>query len=59
MSGSSSGIRSVAGVTLVPGRAAGGAFVLREPLSFWGGLDPSTGEIVEWLNERLSDHQVS
>lgn len=47
MSGSSSGIRSVAGVTLVPGRAAGGAFVLREPLSFWGGLDSASGRIID------------
>lgn len=32
---------------LVEGRATGPALVLDEPLSFWGGLDPSTGEIVE------------
>jgi uncharacterized protein len=32
---------------LVEGYATGPALVLDEPLSFWGGLDPSTGEIVE------------
>jgi predicted aconitase with swiveling domain len=33
--------------TLVPGSGTGPALVLEEPLSFWGGLDPATGEIVE------------
>jgi len=32
---------------LVEGSARGDALVLDEPLSFWGGLDPLTGEIVE------------
>lgn len=32
---------------LVEGHATGPALVLDEPLSFWGGLDASTGEIVE------------
>ena len=32
---------------LVEGSAGGDALVLDEPLSFWGGLDPLTGEIVE------------
>jgi hypothetical protein len=35
------------GRILVEGTAKGPALVLDEPLSFWGGLDPSTGEIVE------------
>ena len=35
------------GRVLVEGSARGPALVLEEPLSFWGGLDPSTGEIVE------------
>ena len=37
----------IQGRVLVAGRATGAALVLDEPLSFWGGLDPSTGEIVE------------
>ena len=32
---------------LVEGHVDGTALVLAEPLSFWGGLDPVTGEIVE------------
>lgn len=32
---------------LVPGRAAGEALVLLEPLSLWGGLNPETGEIID------------
>jgi predicted aconitase with swiveling domain len=32
---------------LVEGRARGSALVLDEPLSFWGGLDPTTGEVVD------------
>ncbi|HEX5937105.1 MAG TPA: DUF126 domain-containing protein [Actinomycetota bacterium] len=35
------------GRVLVPGEASGPALVLDEPLSFWGGLDPETGTIVE------------
>jgi uncharacterized protein len=35
------------GRILAEGMATGPALVLDEPLSFWGGLDPATGEIVE------------
>jgi uncharacterized protein len=35
------------GRALVAGAAEGEAFVLDEPLSFWGGLDASTGAIVD------------
>jgi len=33
--------------TLVAGDAQGSALVLDEPLSFWGGVDPATGDIVD------------
>ena len=33
--------------TLVAGRASGIALVLDEPLSFWGGLDPETGALID------------
>jgi hypothetical protein len=33
--------------TLVEGSASGAALVLEEPLSFWGGLDPASGAIIE------------
>lgn len=33
--------------TLVAGEARGPALLLDEPLSFWGGVDPATGDIVD------------
>jgi predicted aconitase with swiveling domain len=33
--------------TLVAGAAEGRALVLDEPLSFWGGVDPATGDIID------------
>ena len=35
--------RAFAAATLIPGAAAGALLRLDEPLSFWGGLDPATG----------------
>ena len=32
---------------LVPGVAVGEVLVLDEPLSFWGGLDAATGEVID------------
>jgi len=32
---------------LVPGVATGEVLVLDEPLSFWGGLDPETGTLID------------
>jgi len=32
---------------LVDGEGAGPALVLERPLSFWGGLDPTTGSIID------------
>jgi len=32
---------------LVAGEASGEVLILRERLSFWGGIDPATGEIVD------------
>ena len=34
-------------VVLVAGVAAGPVLVLEEPLSFWGGLDPASGAIID------------
>jgi predicted aconitase with swiveling domain len=39
--------RTFRGDVLVPGMAQGQATVLDEPLSFWGGVDSSTGVIVD------------
>ncbi|TFL18714.1 cis-3-hydroxy-L-proline dehydratase [Jannaschia formosa] len=35
------------GRLLVPGDASGPVLALKEPLSFWGGVDPATGRIVD------------
>lgn len=35
------------GRTLVAGHASGLALVLDEPLSFWGGLDPASGALID------------
>jgi predicted aconitase with swiveling domain len=32
---------------LVAGTAEGDALVLEEPLSFWGGIDPATGNLID------------
>jgi predicted aconitase with swiveling domain len=39
--------REVSAVTLAPGRGGGAPLLLEEPLSFWGGLDPTTGRIID------------
>lgn len=38
---------SIKARSLHPGTAAGRVIRLGEPLSFWGGLDPSTGTIID------------
>jgi uncharacterized protein len=42
--------RAFDAVTLVPGAASGPILRLDEPLSFWGGLDPATGTIIDRLH---------
>ena len=37
----------IAGVTLAPGEGEGEPLLLTEPLSFWGGLDSTTGLIID------------
>ncbi len=37
----------ISGITLVEGRAAGDVFALAEPLSFWGGFDALTGNVID------------
>ena len=39
--------RQFTGRVVVPGTGHGPALVTTEPLSFWGGLDPATGEIID------------
>ena len=42
-----SGSGRTEGRSLVAGKAEGEALVLEEPLSFWGGVDPATGRIID------------
>jgi len=47
--------RRLAGRPCVPGAAEGTALVTRGPLSFWGGLDPRTGRIVDRRHDRVGE----
>lgn len=38
---------TVVGMPIVEGNAQGTAIVTDHPLSFWGGLDPRTGEVID------------
>ena len=40
---------------LVPGVATGEVLVLDEPLSFWGGLDPETGTLIDSHHPQAGD----
>lgn len=40
-------MRAAEGITLVEGRAEGRVFALAEPLSFWGGFDAATGNVID------------
>ena len=44
--------KTLIGRPVVAGSAEGGAVVSRQPLSFWGGLNPATGEIIDRRHER-------
>lgn len=35
------------GRPVIPGAAEGKAIVSKEPLSFWGGVNPATGEVID------------
>lgn len=41
------GLRRLRGEPLVAGTGAGSALVTTEPLSFWGGVDPATGAVID------------
>jgi len=47
--------RVLRGRALVAGRAEGIALVSAQPLSFWGGLDPHTGEIIDRRHDRSGE----
>ena len=45
--------RAFGAATLVPGAGAGAPLMLDEPLSFWGGLDPTSGTIIDRRHPQL------
>ena len=47
--------RVLVGRAIVAGSAKGTALVSRGPLSFWGGLSPHTGEIIDRRHERSGE----
>jgi len=44
---------AIEAVALVPGHGEGAPLRLDEPLSFWGGLDPESGEIIDRWHPQL------
>lgn len=40
-------VRELTGTIVFPGEAEGRLLVLREPISFWGGVDPVTGAVAD------------
>ena len=44
-------VRTFQGRALVAGSAEGTAIVSSQPISFWGGVNPSTGEIIDRRHE--------
>ena len=40
---------------IIPGSARGRALVTTSPLSFWGGVNPKTGEIIDRRHEKSGD----
>ena len=44
--------RILIGKPIVPGSAKGRAIVSTRPISFWGGLNPRTGEIIDRRHDR-------
>ncbi len=51
-------MRVLKGKSVVGGAACGEAIVSSEPISFWGGVDPRTGEVIDRRHE-LSGENVT
>lgn len=47
--------RVVRGVPLVCGTASGQTLVSNDPISFWGGVDPQTGTIIDRRHDRCGE----
>ena len=50
--------RVLKGKAIIAGQCCGKAIVSSEPLSFWGGIDPKTGEVIDRRHE-LSGENVA
>jgi len=48
----------VQGQPLVPGCANGKVLISERPISFWGGVDPKTGEIIDQRHDRCGETVV-
>lgn len=44
--------KRITGRAIVPGSATGQAVVSRQPISFWGGISPMTGEVIDRRHDR-------
>ncbi|MGE5485513.1 MAG: aconitase X swivel domain-containing protein [Ignavibacteriales bacterium] len=44
--------KRIRGRAVVPGAAEGPAVVSKQPISFWGGVNASTGEVIDRRHER-------
>ncbi|HET7095320.1 MAG TPA: DUF126 domain-containing protein, partial [Thermomicrobiales bacterium] len=56
-------VRAFRGIALVAGSARGAALVTETPLSFWGGLDPDSGEVIDrrhpWNGKFAANHVLA
>ena len=41
----------IMGRAIIPGDTEGIAIVSRQAISFWGGINPDTGEIIDWRHD--------
>jgi predicted aconitase with swiveling domain len=57
------GVSSMGGTMLVAGAARGIALVTDMPLSFWGGLDPNSGEVIDrrhpWSGQSVTNRVLA
>ena len=46
---------SIAGRILIPGRARGRLLLAEKPISFWGGINAKTGQIIDTRHDRVGE----
>jgi cis-L-3-hydroxyproline dehydratase len=56
-------VSMMGGMALVAGEARGVALVTETPLSFWGGLDPNSGEVIDrrhpWSGQSVTNRVLA